>query len=485
MSEDQGKTLDEFFASISEQDMDDLLEFAFLRYFRTSGLFGTPEQCLDMVRRVEAADADEIACLIDFGIKTEVVLEHLPWLDRLRSLAQQAASDGDYSLAALLRDEEVTHFQCTPTMATMLASDADSRPGLARLKHMMVGGEALPPDLARTLTNLVAGRVSNMYGPTETTIWSTVGVVDASAVTPSNTVSIGSPLLNQSVHVVDSQQQPMPVGIAGEIVIGGAGVSRGYWQRPELTDEKFLAVAGEAGARQYRTGDLGRFLPDGRLECLGRLDQQVKIRGFRIELGEIEALLREQDGIAEAAVVLRELAPGDQRLLGYVRTHSGDEASPEALRIALAGHLPDFMIPSTIVSLKAMPLTPNGKIDRKALPLPARKESRAAASAGDRGTRPASDAEALVTGIWQRALGLTQIGLRDNFFDIGGHSLLVIQVLKELREKVAKPIQMTDLFRHTTIESLSRFIEGDASTDSAALRGRSRAEARRAARAQS
>jgi acyl-coenzyme A synthetase/AMP-(fatty) acid ligase len=392
--------------------------------------------------------------------------------------------DGDHSLAGLLRDEKVTHFQCTPTMATMLASDTDSRPGLARLKHMMIGGEALPPDLARTLADLVTGRVSNMYGPTETTIWSTVGGVDAGAITPANTVSIGEPLLNQSVQVLDAHQQPMPVGIAGEIVIGGKGVSRGYWQRPELTAEKFLGDALQVDARQYRTGDLGRFLPDGRLECLGRLDQQVKIRGFRIELGEIEALLREQDDIAEAAVVLRELAPGDQRLIAYVRTQTGRDADPDSLRAALAAQLPDFMIPPAVVSLKALPLTPNGKIDRKALPLPRRNETTPEAGTAAGGSGPTSDAEGLVMDIWQRALGLNQIGLRDNFFDIGGHSLLVIQVLKELRDKIAKPIQMTDLFRHTTIESLARFIGGDAGAESAALRGRSRAAARRAARAQ-
>jgi hypothetical protein len=311
-----------------------------------------------------------------------------------------------------------------------------------------------------------------------------VGGVDTGAITPANTVSIGEPLLNQSVQVLDAHQQPMPVGIAGEIVIGGKGVSRGYWQRPELTAEKFLGDALQVDARQYRTGDLGRFLPDGRLECLGRLDQQVKIRGFRIELGEIEALLREQDDIAEAAVVLRELAPGDQRLIAYVRTQTGRDADPDSLRAALAAQLPDFMIPPAVVSLKALPLTPNGKIDRKALPLPRRNETTPEAGTAAGGSGPTSDAEGLVMDIWQRALGLNQIGLRDNFFDIGGHSLLVIQVLKELRDKIAKPIQMTDLFRHTTIESLARFIGGDAGAESAALRGRSRAAARRAARAQ-
>jgi natural product biosynthesis luciferase-like monooxygenase protein len=483
LSDEQGKSLDDFFASISAQDMDDLLEFAFLRYFRTSGLFGTPEHCLEMVGRVKSADADEIACLIDFGIKTDVVLEHLPYLDQLRAMAQTAAAGHDYSLAALLQDEAVTHFQCTPTMATMLASDADSQPGLAGLKHMMVGGEAMPPDLARSLSTLVKGRVSNMYGPTETTVWSTVGTVDEQSITSTNSVSIGEPLLNQPVYVLDEQQQPLPVGLPGELVIGGAGVTRGYWQRPELTAEKFIPdpfQRDNAGARMYRTGDLARFLPDGRLECLGRLDQQIKIRGFRVELGEIEALLREQAGVAEAAAVLREVAPGDQRLVGYVRTLDGGDANAEALRAALSRHLPDFMVPSAIVSLKVMPQTPNGKIDRKALPLPTRAAPPAPATQAS-ANAPNSGAEGLVMGIWQRALGVSQIGLRDNFFDIGGHSLLVIQVLKELREKSSRLVQMTDLFRHTTIESLARFLEGDAQADGAAKRGRSRADARRSA----
>ena len=392
-------------------------------------------------------------------------------------MAQAAVrSDGDHSLAGLLRDEGVTHFQCTPTMATMLVSDPDSRPGLARLKHMMVGGEALPPDLARTLSGPCDGP-----GQQHVRTHGNHHLVHGGERMGPEYVSIGEPLLNQSVHVLDNHQQPLPPGMAGEIVIGGLGVTRGYWQRPELTAEKFLpdAFANAAGSRVYRTGDLGRFLPDGRLECLGRLDQQVKIRGFRIELGEIETLLREQNGIAEAAVVLRELAPGDQRLIGYVRTEDGSDADPDSLRAALAWTFPDFMIPSAIVTLKSMPLTPNGKIDRKALPQPVR-------GSVNHVLRPqaaASDAEGLVMNIWQRALGLSEIGLRDNFFDIGGHSLLVIQVLKELREKVSRPIQMTDLFRHTTIEALARFIDGEVPSGAAAQRGRSRAEMRRSAMA--
>lgn len=479
LSEEQGKTLDEFFATISPEDMDALLDFAFERYFTTSGLFGTPEHCMAMVERVEAADVDEIACLIDFGIETETVLAHLPYLNELRQLAQSTSQrEADYSLPALLQRYPVTHLQCTPSMATMLVADQSARPELAKLRQMMVGGEAFPPELARELKGLVKGRVTNMYGPTETTIWSAVGDVGGDTPLPVNNVSIGRPLLNQTIYVLDENQQPMPPGLPGELVIGGAGVVRGYWQRPELTAERFLPdpFATARGARMYRTGDLARFLPDGRIECLGRVDHQVKIRGYRVELGEIEALLRGHAQVREAAVVLREDTPGDQRLVAYVRSVTGEEVPAETLKAWLRQQLPEFMVPSAFVHMAELPLTPNGKLDRKALPAP---QQAAATSANF--VAPASDAEATISEIWQRALGVAKVGTRDNFFDIGGHSLLVVQVLKELREKFTKPIQMTDLFRHTTIEALAKFVSGETDQAAAANRGLARAAARRAA----
>ncbi len=481
MSEEQGKTLDEFFATISDEDLDGLLEHAFQRYFEHSGLFGTPESCLATVERVLGADVDEIACLIDFGINTDVVLEHLPWLDQLRDSVQRAAARtatvdaDDFSLPALFARYPITHFQCTPSMATMLAADPTARPGLTALRQMMVGGEAFPPELARALRTLVGGRVTNMYGPTETTIWSSCGDVEAAL---ASNVSIGTPLANQSLYILDRQQQPLPVGLAGELVIGGRGVVRGYWQRSELTAEKFLPdpFAG-GGGRMYRTGDLARFLPDGRVECLGRTDHQVKIRGYRVELGEIEALLREADGVLEAAVVLREDTPGDQRLVAYYRVRAGSAPQAEQLREALRRQLPDFMVPSAFVELATLPLTPNGKLDRKALPAP-----QAQAVAGAAYQPPQGGLEAQIAAIWQRLLGVEKVGVRDNFFDIGGHSLLVVQVLKELRELVDRPLQMTDLFRHTTVEALARFLGGDDDDGADAVgRGQSRAEARRAA----
>ncbi|MEZ5459321.1 MAG: LLM class flavin-dependent oxidoreductase [Steroidobacteraceae bacterium] len=431
LSDEQGKTLDEFFANISPEDMDGLLDFAFERYFHTSGLFGTPEQCMGMVERVEVADVDEIACLIDFGIKTETVLEHLPYLNELRALAQSTAQhDADYSLPALFARHPVTHFQCTPSMATMLVSDPSAKPELAKLKQMMVGGEAFPPELARELKGLVEGRVTNMYGPTETTIWSSVGDVGGDTPLPVNNVSIGRPLANQTIYVLDENQQPMPPGLPGELVIGGAGVVRGYWQRPELTAERFLPdpFATARGARMYRTGDLARFLADGRIECLGRVDHQVKIRGYRVELGEIEALLRAHAQVREAAVILREDTPGDQRLVGYVRSVDGTEVPADTLKAWLRQQLPEFMVPSAFVNMAELPLTPNGKLDRKALPAPQLAEV-----ASENFVAPLSDVEATISEIWR-----ARWRVRRHAGQLLRHRRplpLVVQVLKEMREK--------------------------------------------------
>lgn len=477
MSEAQEQTLDEFFENISEEDMDGLLEFAFQRYFRTSGLFGTVERGLEIAGQVHAADIDEIACLIDFGIETDTVLAHLPYLDELRAAAQQlgAAIDDRFTLASLLAGGTVSHFQCTPSMARVVLAEPRARAALSGLRQMMVGGEALPPDIAADLAAVRPARVTNMYGPTETTIWSTVG--DVTAPGPSAHVPIGRPLAHQTVYVLDDRGAPLPPGVTGELVIGGDGVTRGYWKQPELTAERFLAdpFSGAPGARMYRTGDRGRFRPDGDIECLGRVDHQVKIRGHRVEPGEIESLLRSHEAVVEAVVIMREDSPGDQRLVAYLR---GATTPPDAdtMKAWLRGRLPEVMVPSAFVWLPALPLTPNGKVDRRALPAPAAPAVSAAASSA----MPETAAEAMVAEIWQRALNIPSCGTRDNFFDLGGHSLLVVQVLTELRKKVSRPIQMTDLFKYTTIESLARFISA-VDTPAAVSQASARASRRRMA----
>ncbi len=463
--------------SLTPDEMDALLEHSFERYFADSGLFGTPQSCLAMIDRIKAVGVDDVACLIDFGIASDTVLAHLPHLNTLREQSMPAVLPGDASLADLMQRHRVTHLQCTPSMARMLAADDAARSGLAKLHCMMVGGEAFPPSLARDLAGLVQGKVMNMYGPTETTIWSAVHTVgkDASGVIP-----LGRPLANQQIHIVDSRMQPLPPGVPGELAIGGEGVVRGYFQRPELTAERFVAnTVSEHGGRLYRTGDLARWRQNddgsGVLEFLGRLDHQVKVRGYRIELGEIEAALAEQGGVAQAVVMAREDQPGDARLVAYIVARGGTALDGALLRESLRARLPEFMLPSAFVVLDEFPHTPNGKIDRKALPAP----DAAAPVAAAEFVAPASDLESQIAGVWKDVLKLAAVGTRDNFFDLGGHSLLAVQAHRRLKEALQRDLSITDIFRFPTIQSLATYLaEG---SQGGAQQGSDRAQGRRAA----
>jgi natural product biosynthesis luciferase-like monooxygenase protein len=459
--------------SLSSDEMDALLEHSFERYFADSGLFGTPQSCLSMIDRIKAVGVDDVACLIDFGIASDTVLAHLPHLNALREQSMPAAAAGDASLADLMQRHRVTHLQCTPSMARMLAADDTARAGLAKLHCMMIGGEAFPPSLARDLAGLVQGKVMNMYGPTETTIWSAVHTVgeDASGVIP-----LGQPLANQHVHILDSRLQPLPPGVPGELAIGGDGVVRGYFQRPELTAERFVPnTVSQHGGRLYRTGDLARWRDDGVLEFLGRLDHQVKVRGYRIELGEIEAALAEQSSVAQAVVMARLDQPGDARLVAYVVARHGATIDSSSLREALRQRLPEFMLPSAFVVQGEFPHTPNGKIDRKALPAP----DAAAPVATAEFVAPTSDLESQIADVWKDVLKLATVGTRDNFFDLGGHSLLAVQAHRRLKEALQRDLSITDIFRFPTIQSLATYLtEG---SQGGAQEGSDRAQGRKAA----
>ena len=437
-------------STISEAEMDGLLDYAFDRYFESGGLFGTPERCRRMVDEVRGAGVDEIGCLIDFGIPAQTVLDHLPALDRLRQHCEARNSGPVESLASLMRKHRVTHLQCTPSMAQMLASDEESRHGLAALHQMLVGGEAFPPALAARLRALVSGTLHNMYGPTETTIWSSTQQVGE----VTGAIPLGQPLLNQQLHVVDRRGRLMPFDMPGELVIGGHGVVRGYHNRSELTQERFVPNPLGEG-RAYRTGDLALRRRDGRLEFLGRGDHQVKIRGHRIELGEIEAVIGEYPGIARAIVTAREDAPGDVRLVAYFAADKGQSVSPQALRERLAERLPDFMVPAHLVALEALPRLPNGKIDRSALPKP---DVAAAAARPTRIVAPEGSTEQAIAAVWRDVLNLSEVGTRDNFFDIGGHSLLAVQVHRRLRDVLGRQLPLTDVFRFPTIRALAAHI---------------------------
>jgi phage tail protein X len=310
-----------------------------------------------------------------------------------------------------------------------------------------------------------------MYGPTETTIWSTVAEVGA----VQGVADIGTPIANTQVYVLDDTLQPVPDGVAGELWIGGDGVTRGYWQREDLTADRFRPDpfvtpdrAAPWGARMYRTGDLVRWR-DGVLDYLGRTDHQVKLRGYRIELGEIEAVIEAQPGVTQAVVMAREDVPGDVRLVAYV----GGAAREPALRAALAARLPDHMQPQHWVALASFPLTPNGKVDRKALPAPQAAPAAVAAE-----VVPVEGVEAQIAAIWSRVLGVPRVASQDNFFALGGHSLLAVQVHREIRERLGfARLSITDIFRFPVLSALARHLD-DRPAAPAAAPANDRAEAR-------
>ena len=316
----------------------------------------------------------------------------------------------------------------------------------AKVRVINLAGEPLPTPLVDQIYRETAvKKVYDLYGPTETTTYSTFTLRQ-----PGAPATIGRPLANEQVYVLDANRQPVPIGIPGELCIGGAGVARGYLHQPELTEQKFIAHPWQPGARLYCTGDLARWRADGYLEYLGRLDHQVKLRGFRIEPGEIEAVLKRHPLVREALVMVREDRPGDKRLVGYVGCPEAKPPLEELSRVA-AARLPEFMVPSAYVVLEKFPLTPNGKVDRKALP-PPELDTRTdgALIAG-----PRTDLEEQLLGIWREVLGRTKIGVQDNFFEYGGHSLLAARVISRIREQFEVELPLEALFATPTVEGLA------------------------------
>lgn len=312
--QDTGTPLDD---DLTPEALDVILEHAFERYFQTSGLFGTPDMCLHLVERLKTIGVNEMACLLDFGVDTDTVLESLQALNAVRQRSNPPTDTvADYSIAAQLRRHRVTHLQCTPGLARLLAADPVALEALRPLQKLLLGGEALPPAVVQSLAPVIAGDIMNVYGPTETTVWSTAAPVDKTG----GPVTIGRPIANTQLYVVDAQLRPVPIGACGELLIGGAGVTRGYLNRADLTAEKYLPdpFRPAPAARLYRTGDLVRYGEDGCVEFLGRLDQQVKIRGYRLELGEIEAVLSHHPAVRECVVVAPEDDLGDRHLVAYV-----------------------------------------------------------------------------------------------------------------------------------------------------------------------
>jgi amino acid adenylation domain-containing protein len=357
---------------------------------------------------------------------------------------------GEPSLGDLITRHRVTHLQCTPSLAKMMLADPGTRAALRSLEVLMLGGEALPEELLRRLGKAPGRTILNMYGPTETTIWSTSAPVGGTL-----GLSIGRPIANTRLYVVDHQLQPTPIGVPGELLIGGKGVARGYLGRPELTAERFLSNRfDDAGGLVYRTGDLVKYRDDGTVEYLGRLDHQVKIHGHRIELGEIETVLQTCPGVADTAVIVREDVGDEPRLVAYFISDADAVSDLGVLRSFLSDRLPAYMIPQDFVPVGAFPLTPNGKLDRQALPRPNMDRSAAAAEF----MAPRNATEEALAQAWIKVLGIDSVSIRDNFFDRGGNSVMVVHLSRSVRARFAVEMPLASFFQYPTIEGMAALI---------------------------
>jgi amino acid adenylation domain-containing protein len=320
----------------------------------------------------------------------------------------------------------------------------------------LCGGEFLRPDLARELLSRCA-ELWNMYGPTETTIWSTIQKVRSA----DGPIPIGRPILNTEVFVFDENANSVPTGTVGELYIGGAGLARGYFRRAEITRERFVHNRVDPTMRLYRTGDLGRRLSDGTFEYVGRVDHQVKVRGFRVELGEVEAVLGDHPAVKECIVSVHENSPSDAALVAYFEPQPKSSPTVNDLRAHLKAQLPDYMVPSAFVAMDKLPLTPSGKFDRKALPPPNDH-----IKVQDEFVAPRDALEKKLVAIWSKVLKIKRIGIRDNFFDLGGHSFAAILVLTEVRKRIGTTLPLATLFEASTIESMGEILRKDQWTPS-------------------
>ncbi|SEM78112.1 natural product biosynthesis luciferase-like monooxygenase domain-containing protein [Chitinophaga rupis] len=437
-----------------EQDVNVLLDMGFHRYYSTSSLFGTPETCLDVVNRIYEAGVNEIACLIDFGVDEDLVISNLPHLFTLKELIRRSKIQHDFIVermnrltenedaAALIEQHQVTHMQSTPSFYEEALLHAKGRAALQKISTLLVGGEALKRSLAEKLIENGGRPVHNMYGPTETTIWSTVKTI-----TKADAVTIGTPIANTSIYILDHLHQLCPVGVAGELCIGGDGVALGYLHNEELTASRFIANPFAHGQKIYKTGDLARWLPNGELECLGRLDRQVKIKGYRIELEEIENVMLTYPGVIQCVVAANRVKE-QVVLMAYVtHRHQADEG---AIKDFLRLRLPAYMLPQHVIILDEFPYTPNGKVDHLRLPRPDAIKTTARHIVA-----PRNELEAKLAGIWREFLKLDQLSIDDNFFEIGGNSLKAFQLLVIINTALNATLKIIVFFQYPTVRTLA------------------------------
>lgn len=367
-------------------------------------------------------------------------------------LARPAGHKDPVYLSQLIAKQRITTLHFVPSMLQIFLEQEGLAISCASLKRVLCSGEVLPADLQKRFYCAIEAELHNLYGPTEASVDVTYWPCQRNSLL--SFVPIGKPIANMQIYILDRELQPVPIGVPGELHIGGVGLARAYHNRPELTSEKFIAnpFSAEAGARLYKTGDLARYLPDGNIEYLGRLDHQVKIRGFRVEPGEIAGALNQHPGIQTSTVIAREDTPGDKRLVAYLVNRYASLSS-SALREYLREKLPEYMVPAAFVTLKSLPLTPNGKIDRNALPMPEPE------LAGKKFARPATTTEMLLAEIWHEVLQLREVGIHDNFFELGGHSLLAVQLIAKINKSLDVHLSVPVFFQNPTINKLALVLD--------------------------
>jgi natural product biosynthesis luciferase-like monooxygenase protein len=440
---------------MTEKDRDDLLTYAAERYLHSSGLFGTDKSCLAILENLAEIGVTEVACLIDFGLDVESSIQSIHRIQDLRRrLQRQHYTRPEYSVASQAVRHGATMMQCTPSLLRVMAHDPAIKEVVGSMRALMLGGEPVPAALVREFAQTGVRHTFNMYGPTETTIWSAALELDPSG----EEVLIGGAIANTQIYILNNDLMPLPYGITGEVCIAGMGLARGYFQDPALTAERFLPdpFARTAGGRLYRTGDLGRRRADGRIELVGRSDQQVKIRGHRIELGDVEASLNLAPGVRTGVAfkVMRE--DGDETLNAFLVPEGNAALNLAEVRDFLKSRLPQYMVPNAFHVVSALPLSGNGKIDRKALRVPDTAPSRKPALAA----LPRSALELQIAEIWKEVLRAEIPSVDDNFFDIGGHSLLMVQVHHRVQHLLGRDFPLIEMLEHPTIRSLACHLEG-------------------------
>jgi natural product biosynthesis luciferase-like monooxygenase protein/amino acid adenylation domain-containing protein/non-ribosomal peptide synthase protein (TIGR01720 family) len=425
---------------LGEQDIETILDIAFERYWKTTALLGTEESCMGLLNEIYNIGVTEVACLIDFGINENIIIENLKNLTRLKSYFTKNKNENAKS--------SFSSIQITPSYLEALLDDTNSAEFIKSLKNIIVGGENFTTDLLNKIRLKSHAAIYNMYGPTETTIWSTFQKVSENI-----KLNIGKPIQNTQVYILDDHKRLCPLGVKGELYIGGDGLSRGYYKQEELTNDKFITLDFiDKNKKFYRTGDVAKWLPNGTLDFLGRNDSQIKLNGFRIELGEIEQIISNQDLISQSVVVVKEKG-NDKFMVAYFV--SKNNIDKKVLQDNLSKVLPDYMLPRYYVQLDSIPLTPNGKADRKALPAVDEKDL-----IKDLYVAPRTKEEELIVAVWSEVLRYDKISVKDSFYNLGGDSIKSIRIVSLLKQR-GYTVKVEQVLRNPIVEDLAKLVENN------------------------